>query len=187
MRVIAGSAKGKKLQSPEGDSTRPTADRMKESLFSMIGGKVREASFLDLFAGSGAIGLEALSRGAKDAVFVDQETSRLALSNIASCGFESRGLVMPMDWRPALKRLKAMGRSFDIIFMDPPYRKSLIVPSVFLSLEMGLLKEDGLVAAECASDEMLEIEALLLERKGLEVIKARQYTTTAFLFLVQNC
>jgi 16S rRNA G966 N2-methylase RsmD len=91
-----------------------------------------------------------------------------------------------MDWRLALKRLKAMGRSFDIIFMDPPYHNALIVPAAFLILDMGLLNEDGLMVAESSSDELLEIEASLLERSGLEAIKSRQYKTTAFLFLSQE-
>ena len=120
MRVIAGTARGRSLVTPSGNHTRPTTDRIKETLFNMIQYDVRDSRFLDLFSGSGGIAIEALSRGAKEAVLV--ENNREALScirqNIDKIGFENVSKVMPMDVMQALRRLDQSGQPFDIIFNE---------------------------------------------------------------------
>ncbi|MGV1098799.1 16S rRNA (guanine(966)-N(2))-methyltransferase RsmD [Thiovibrio sp. JS02] len=132
MRIIAGSARGRKLQAPGdrfGKLIRPTSDRAREALFSILGSRVVGAKVLDLFAGTGALGLEALSRGASQAVFVDghREVVGLIGKNIALCGFSERALVLRRDLRKGLAFL-ALGLApagFDLVFLDPPYGKKL--------------------------------------------------------------
>ena len=126
MRVIAGKAKRTKLQTLPGLDTRPTTDRIKETLFNMINPLLYDCSFLDLFAGSGAIGIEALSRGAARAVFVEKnpEAVRVIRGNLVTTRLEAKAEVYPMDVFRALGRLEGEG-PFDVIFMDPPYRKDL--------------------------------------------------------------
>ena len=126
MRIIAGNAKGRKLQAPKGSKTRPTSDRVREAIFSIVGDLVVDALVLDLYAGTGAMGLEALSRGARQAVFV--ETDILALRclemNIRLCGYGDRSNVVK---RPALNYLEkpGPGGGFDLVFADPPYTGDL--------------------------------------------------------------
>ncbi len=126
MRVIAGSARRIRLDTPAGLNTRPTADRVKETLFNIISGDMQGAAFLDLFSGSGGIGIEALSRGAVFAVFADESPAavRCIRANLAAAGFTGRARVYRSD---ALKALRLMeGRfTFDYIFMDPPYDRQL--------------------------------------------------------------
>ena len=124
LRIIGGEARGRALTAPRGMETRPTQDRVKESLFNILGVRVRGAHVLDLFAGSGALGLEALSRGAAEAVFADsgRPAQAAVLRNIEALGFAQRTLLLRCDWRAALRRLAAQGRRFDLMFLDPPYR-----------------------------------------------------------------
>lgn len=125
MRVIAGSARRRNLISPAGDSTRPTTDRIKETLFNILQGEVPDARFLDLFSGSGGIGIEALSRGSKQCIFVEngREAVHCIKTNLKNTGFSGKSQIMAMDVMQALRRLDQLGQPFDIIFMDPPYRK----------------------------------------------------------------
>ena len=126
MRVIAGSARGRKLNRPAGSRVRPTADRVKEALFSTLTsrfGSFDEVVVLDLFAGSGGLGIEALSRGAASAVFVDCHPDSIALtkSNLLLTGLADSATLIMMDASKALKRLSAERVLFDVIFIDPPY------------------------------------------------------------------
>ena len=122
MRVIAGSARSLKLKTLEGLDTRPTTDRIKETLFNIIGPTIYDSIFLDLFSGSGGIGIEALSRGAKEAVFVENnpKAMRCIKDNLRFTRLESRAATMTADVMNALYRLEGE-KIFDIIFMDPPY------------------------------------------------------------------
>jgi len=127
MRIIAGSAKGRRLAAPAGSNIRPTADRAKEALFSIIAPYLPDATVLDLFAGTGALGLEALSRGAQEAIFVDHGREALALiaENIQACGFTPTQVrLIGHDLRRGLPEA-IMGRHFDLIFLDPPYDQNL--------------------------------------------------------------
>lgn len=127
MRVIAGDKKGRRLLAPEGLSTRPTSDKVKEALFSIIQFDLPDAQFLDLFSGSGQMGIEALSRGAKYAVFVDEDKKACDCikQNLASTGLLGCSEV---NMRSAENYLNSCRRKFDIVFMDPPYKEGLIEP-----------------------------------------------------------
>ena len=122
MRVIAGSARRLLLKTPPGMNTRPTSDKIKETLFNILMPYLYDASFLDLYSGCGGIGIEALSRGASDAVFVENDKKALSCinDNIKNTHFEEQAKVMPMDVMMALRQLEGK-KTFDIVFMDPPY------------------------------------------------------------------
>jgi 16S rRNA (guanine966-N2)-methyltransferase len=126
LRVIAGSAKGLALAAPPGRRTRPTADRVREAIFNRLAGRVVDAAVLDLFAGSGALGIEALSRGAARAVFVEVDRRALAAlsENLARSRLAGQAAVLPLSVPRALARLVQAGERFDLIFADPPYRLS---------------------------------------------------------------
>lgn len=123
LRIIAGSARGRKIEAPEGRDTRPTLDRVRENLFNMLQGRCMDARVLDLFAGSGALSLEALSRGAASAVLADRdrEASRLERKNLETLGWQDRARVLMSSWERTLETLTREGERFDLIFLDPPY------------------------------------------------------------------
>ena len=148
MRVITGQAKGRFLKVPRGWGGRPTSDRVKESLFNILGPLVPGASFLDLFAGTGNVGIEALSRGASRAVFVEnnRQAVRAIRENLAQTGLGDRAEVLPLDVLAAAGRLK--GQKFEIIFLDPPYGQGLEVQALEALVANDLVKENGLVVVE---------------------------------------
>lgn len=127
MRVIGGELRGRRLVAPRGQATRPTADRVRESLFNVLAPLIADADVLDLFAGSGALGIEALSRGARSAVFVesDQGAVRVLRQNVSALGLVERAEVRPTSVATALRQLEGTGRAFDVILLDPPYRQGL--------------------------------------------------------------
>lgn len=150
MRVITGIAKGRPLKTVKGREVRPTADRVKESLFNVIGGRVVDAVFLDLFAGSGAVGIEALSRGARSCVFVELMTPHLKVveENLANTQLKERAELLRRDARAAVADLGQRQRRFDLIFVDPPYGQELVPVCLELIAEHGLLAEDGWIICE---------------------------------------
>ena len=182
MRVISGEARGRKLLSPKGLAVRPTGDRFRETLFDIIGPDIRDSAFLDLFAGSGAIGIEALSRGAESAVFVDNspDAVRVIEKNIDLVRYRGRSLVLGTDCLEALRSLSEKGRSFDYIFMDPPYRLNLCTAVLRAIGDLSLLRAGGLVIAEQASDEELP------EAAGFVRSRIKEYTATRFVFLIRE-
>ena len=123
LRIIAGTARGRRLEAPEGRDTRPTLDRVRENLFNMLQGKCMDARVLDLFAGSGALSLETLSRGAAYAVLADRdrEAVRIQRKNLESLGFAGQARVIQSPWENTLRTLRAEGAGFDLVFLDPPY------------------------------------------------------------------
>jgi len=153
MRVIAGSKRSIPLVAPEGMAARPTADRIKETLFNIISPIVPGANFLDLFSGSGQIGIEALSRGAKRAFLVDSDRKCISAikENVKKTGFSDTAEIINKSVSSFIGTYS--GREpFDIIFMDPPYdmrEENIILEDI---LKHGLLSEDGLIITECASD-----------------------------------
>ena len=173
MRVIAGSARRLQLKTIEGLDTRPTTDRIKETLFNMLQNDLAGCRFLDLFAGSGGIGIEALSRGAKEAVFVEKNPKATACirQNLEFTRLADRGRVMETDVFSALSRLENQG-AFDYIFMDPPYNMGLIEPALEAAAESGALSENGIIVLESDSTDFRD------EFSGLEIIKQRRYGRT---------
>jgi 16S rRNA (guanine966-N2)-methyltransferase len=150
VRVIAGSAKGRRLATIRTLALRPTADRVREALFNILGARVNGAAVLDLFAGSGAVGLEALSRGARLAVLVEMHAPacRLIEKNLRLCGLYERAAVWCEDALNVLPTLKKQGQAFDVIFLDPPYRAGLVEDALSQLGDGRLLNDDGQVIAE---------------------------------------
>jgi len=153
MRVIAGSARRTPLVAPKGQHTRPTADRVKENLFNIIAPYIAGARFLDLFCGSGAIGIEALSRGAVEAVFADssKDATHALTANLTRAKLTGR--VMHMCALAAVSVLGKEGRGFDVIFMDPPYGQGLLAPALDALAKSGLVLPESIVIAEAHVDE----------------------------------
>ena len=147
VRVISGSARGRKLLAPEGYDTRPTTDRVKESIFNIISPYLPADSVLDLFAGSGGLGIEALSRGSKHCVFVEKDKSALSVSrkNLELARVSERADLISGD---ALSYLDRTSLKFDIIFLDPPYNTGLLTKSIDLIYKNNLLTKDGIIVAE---------------------------------------
>ena len=148
MRIIAGTARGRKIEAPEGKNTRPTLDRVRENLFNILQMNIRGSRVLDLFAGSGALSIEALSRGAESATLVDsdRDANRIQKKNLETLGFSGQAEVMLRDWKQAAAQLTAEGRRYDLVFLDPPYRMTDL-QQVFTALK-GLVADDGLVILE---------------------------------------
>ena len=147
MRVISGKVRGLRLDSPDGVTTRPTLDRVKEAVFSMLMPYLCDATVLDLFAGSGALGIEALSRGAKSAVFIDSSSKAIACieENIKRANFDSVSAVKKYEFDLFLESCDA---KFDIIFLDPPYEKGFYDKALRIISERSLLSDNGLIVAE---------------------------------------
>lgn len=150
MRIIAGTRKGTRLKMVPGQHVRPTADRVKESLFSVIGPFFDGGYVLDLFAGTGSLGLEALSRGAERTFFVDQSRTscETVKANAEVARLTDQVEILRRDARAALKILRERDVRFDIIFLDPPYHKDLLYPALEEIAKGALLSEDGVVVAE---------------------------------------
>ena len=177
MRVITGSARGRRLISPEGFDVRPTTDKVKESVFNIIQFSLPGASVLDLFAGSGQMGIEALSRGAEEAVFVDSSRKSLDVvkKNIELCRFQS---VAHTHLGDSVAYLRGCGKKFDIVFLDPPYHKELCVTALE---NLGNCVNDGaIIICETQNDEILpeETDAFIVDRVySYSAIKLTVYHT----------
>ena len=153
MRIIAGSARGRKLSEPVGMDIRPTTDNVKESVFNIIQFDSPGATVLDMFAGTGQLGIEALSRGAEEAVFLDksQKALRLVRSNLETAGFAERSRVICADSLQWIER----GEKFDIVFMDPPYDGDILEKALSLAISFDILADDGIIVCESRSDKNL--------------------------------
>ncbi len=165
MRVITGKYKGRKLNSPENYDIRPTSDKAKEAMFSILTAEIYGSRVLDLFAGTGSLGIEALSRGAEACVFADASRASLNLikSNIAHCKIEEETKVLAGDYRKVLANLSSkiadgLEEKFDIILLDPPYGKGLLTDAIQLISEGDVLAEDGVIIAEHRKEEELPEE-----------------------------
>ncbi len=180
MRVIAGTARRLQLKTLEGLDTRPTTDRIKETLFNMIADGLFDCLFLDLFAGSGGIGIEALSRGAKRAVFVERNPKAMACvrDNLSHTRLSERAETMQTDAINALFRLSGR-ESFDYIYLDPPYGKELERQVLEYLADTGILAEDGIIIIETALDVSFDYVGGL----GYSLIKTKTYKTNKHIFL----
>lgn len=181
MRVIAGKARRMTLVTPAGLHTRPTSDKIKETLFNILQPDIPDAMILDLFSGSGGIGIEALSRGAKKAVFVDnsREAVKCIRENLRHTKLESQAEVIPMDVLRAVNRIEVSGQQFDIIFMDPPYNKDLELSVLQYLQHAKFCTEDTLIIVEAS----LETDVSRLEGEGFTVLRQKQYKTNQHIFL----
>ncbi len=171
MRIIAGEHRGRKLADFEGRNIRPTTDRVKESVFNLIQEYISEAGVLDMFGGSGALFLEALSRGAAHAVCIekDRRAADIIRKNIDTLGYGGKCELITGD---SLGYIGRCGRSFDIIFLDPPYNKGFAEPSLKTIAENGLLTDRGIAVLESDDTDFFG------EVRGLEIIKQRKYGRT---------
>ncbi|MBR4890068.1 MAG: 16S rRNA (guanine(966)-N(2))-methyltransferase RsmD [Clostridia bacterium] len=177
MRIISGSARGKKLLTVEGLDIRPTLDRVKESIFNMIMFDLADSSVLDLFCGSGALGIEALSRGAKNAVFVDNNKMSLDVTQknlISSMLYEKAKLILS----DSLAFLKSTNDKFDIIFIDPPYESELYENALSLIYEKKLLKPEGKIIVELDKVKTPEFNT-----GGFKVLKDKSYGRVKILIM----
>ena len=180
MRVIAGSARRMNLKTPKGvDTTRPTQDRIKETLFNMIQNEVPGSVFVDLFAGSGQIGIEALSRGARYAYFVesDREAAACIAENLQHTKFQDKATLLKQDVVLALRNIRE--KEADIVYLDPPYEKDQYLRTLHQLKEMPWVTDNTLILVECALDENLDGAGEL----GFEILREKNYKTNRHLFL----
>lgn len=180
MRIIGGELKGKKLYSVNGTKTRPTSDRVREAIFNILSSQIRDAVVLDLFAGTGAFGLEALSRGARFAVFADAQREAMIVlrRNIQACCLEEKTKTVQWDVKKNLSCLEAIAPAFNLVFMDPPYNKNLILPSLTNLLACQCLAKEACIIIEHARKESIPANQTLLQ-----LTDQRRYGKTLVSFL----
>jgi len=181
MRIITGTARGCRLKTPKGQDTRPTADRIKESLFNILGQKVLDRKVLDIFAGTGNLGLEALSRGAKSGTLVDRATAQLMQENARLTRLQDRVTVRGGDVFAELSQLDRSQAAFDLIFCDPPYHKGLWERALRqIDQSTGIMAYNGILVVEHGADEN-DIPGL----EHLAVVMNRRYGHTTQLTFFQ--
>ena len=180
MRVIAGSRRSLPLKAPKGTDTRPTEDRTKETLFNVLQNDIYGSRFLDLFAGSGGIAIEALSRGAESAVLVDNnaEAVKCINDNLKFTKFTEEATLMQMDVFSALERLRGK-EAFDIIFMDPPYQAGVEPQVMGILSEMPYVTEDTVIVIEASKSTSFEF----LDDLSFEIYKSKVYKTNQHVFI----
>ena len=182
MRVIAGTAKSIPLKAPEGLETRPTTDKIKETLFNILQFDIQGAQFLDIFAGSGAMGIEALSRGALSAIFVDEaRNAELTINeNLAKCRLKEKACVIRTGADNVERYIHRINRNEElIIFMDPPYNKGLEFNVLRRLLSSGIITEDTTVIIE----EALNADMLKAEEIGFDIVREKKYKNQKHVFL----
>ncbi|MBR2240332.1 MAG: 16S rRNA (guanine(966)-N(2))-methyltransferase RsmD [Clostridia bacterium] len=182
MRVISGTARGTKLNSIDEMSTRPTLDRVKESLFNIIQQRIDESVVLDLFAGSGAIGIEFLSRGCRTAYLCDKASNAVNMinQNLQRTRLSENAVVMNKDYKKCLQDFSNNNITFDIIFIDPPYKDDIAVSAVEMILSLKLLNEDGIIIIE--TDEK-DREIQNLKKLDIQIYDCRKYGRANLIFL----
>ena len=166
MRVISGKYRGKNLTGFDIDGTRPTMDRVKESLFAMIQNKLKDSVVLDLFAGSGSLGIEALSNGSKTAYFVDNNIELINIIKSNTKNMDEDIHILKSDYKSAIELLKNSNIKFDIVFLDPPYKLNLINDSIKRLLDNDLINSGGLIICEYENEEI---------KCDLELLKNKSY------------
>lgn len=179
MRIITGTAKGKRLETLEGEATRPTSERIKEAIFSSIQFEIENRRVLDLFAGSGQMGLESLSRGADRATFIDssREAMEIVKKNAKTTGFDDKCHYLVSDWRNYIR--KASGREqFDLVFVDPPYSMECCADAAEYLAERGVIIPGALVVLESGTEEISADDPRLA---GYEMIKSTHYGKKTFV------
>ena len=180
MRIISGKAKGTKLYTLEGTNTRPTLDRVKESIFNIIQNEIEGKKVLDLFAGSGAIGLEFLSRGAEKATLCDKSKDAIEIikKNIQKTHMENKVQIFNTDFVTCLDKVK--GQQFDIIYLDPPYETDYIIKSLKKVIELEIIAQDGTIILETDDEQRILKE---IEKTEVNVVDKRKYGRATIIFL----
>ena len=167
-RVVSGTAKGLRLDVPKGMGTRPTSDRVKEALFSILAPILAGVDVLDLFAGTGQLGIEALSRGARSAVFVDRDRGSVACirSNLERAGMSARAVVVGSSTGPALGRLAAEGHTFGLVLVDPPYDRAIAAfrDAATRLQESGTIRPEAILVLEHDAKHLSEPDVINLQR-----------------------
>lgn len=183
MRVIAGTAKRLQLQTVDSLYTRPTTDRIKETLFNMINPYLYNCRFLDLFAGSGQVGIEALSRGSKDAVFIENNRDAIVCikKNLYTTKLEDKAEIISSDVLLGLRRLEGASQ-FDIVFMDPPYHKEEEKQVLNYLQDSHLISTDTLIIIEAALDTPVDY----IEDMNFVIKKIKEYKTNKHIFIEYN-
>ena len=178
MRVISGKYKGKYIEGFDIDGTRPTKDRVKESIFGSIQNKVRNSIFLDLFSGSGSIGIEALSNGASKCYFVEngKDIYKILVNNLADidCSY-----IVQDDYLNALKQFSKKGIKFDIIYIDPPYDSEFAINAIKIIISKELIDDESTIIIETDDEERITKQ---LENSKLEIVDRRKYGRAVLIF-----
>ncbi len=179
LRVIAGEFRGRRLDRIEGMEIRPTSDKVKESLFNILGETVIDSSFLDLFGGTGGIGIEALSRGAKHVVFIDSSIKSIKVlkGNLEHMKIQEGAEVYNTDYETAIKKLHINNKQFDIIFIDPPYSKGMAQNALVCIAANPILADDGLIIAEHDTKDAMPDKV-----GNLVLYRVKQYSNTSLSF-----
>ena len=178
MRIISGRAKGTKLYTLEGNETRPTLDRVKESLFNIINDRIYDAKVLDLFSGSGAIGLEFASRGAKEVTLCDSSKKAIEIikKNIEKTHLENKIKLYNMDYKHLLNKIE--NEKFDIIYLDPPYKTDFVKTSILHIIQHKM--NTGIIIIETDEPEIIKKE---IEKLNIEIIDKRKYGRVYLFFI----
>lgn len=181
MRIITGKAKGVRLMTLEGETTRPTAERVKEAVFSMLQFDIEGRRVLDLFSGSGQMALEAISRGAGEAVLVDKskDANRIIMKNVEKTRLGDKCRVFAMDYSEYIRRYA--GETFDIVFLDPPYAAGLYAPALRALLGAGMLKPTTLIVCESDTKDIFSNDEALAEK--FDEVKVSRYSRTVITIL----
>lgn len=181
MRIISGIARGTKLYTLEGNNTRPTLDRVKEPLFSILQTRIKDATVLDLFSGSGALALESLSRGARKAILCDCSPKAIEVikKNIMKTHFEQKTEIICKDYKRCLNNIQ---EQLDLIFIDPPYEANIAVKALEIIMNNNLLVEDGLIILETDNEER-ELEQIKKLKTNINVYDLRTYGRVKLIFL----
>lgn len=177
MRVISGSCRGRKLVRIEGLQIRPTSDRVREAVFSILGQKVKRARVLDLFAGTGAFGIEALSRGASHVTFIDQ-SCEVIRQNLELCRLKEKANVISCDILKGFRARLLDKDLFDIVFIDPPYEKGYVEQTLAKDSFTDLLNKKAIILAEQSCKENLKINI-----PGLDIYRQKKYSKTIISFM----
>jgi len=171
MRVISGKYRGKRLEAPEGYEVRPTMDRIKETIFNIIQFRIESKTVLDLFAGTGALGIEAISRGAAEVVFIDTSSDSINCIKNNLKKIDGNYKVIKTDFS---NYLLSLGKKFDIIFIDPPYKSLNGEEAIKIIIERRLLSDDGIIVFERSSDHETDYEALLGDMVDLFAVRNKK-------------
>ena len=180
MRIISGKARGTKLYTLDGMNTRPTLDRVKESIFNIIQNKIEDSKVLDLFAGSGAIGLECISRGAKEAILCDKskEAIEIIKKNAQKTHMEEQVQILNTDYETCLEKIKK--QQFDIIYLDPPYETNYIVEALKKIIEFEMATNESIIIVETDDEKRILKE---IEDLEVKIVDKRKYGRATIIFL----